>query len=48
MVFVTDELERRLGFSQPRPAETAPGMPILTFLSVPSAWPSCQFILPSG
>lgn len=37
-----------LDFSQPRPAETAPGIPILTSLSVPSSWPSCQFILPLG
>lgn len=46
--FVTYELERGLDFSQPRPAETAPGMPIFTSLSVLSSWPSCQFILPSG
>lgn len=47
-VVVTHEFERGLDFSQPRPAETAPGMPILTSLSVLSSWPSCQFILPSG
>lgn len=36
-VFIPHGFPRRLGFSQPRPAETAPGMPLLTSLSVPSS-----------
>lgn len=47
-VFIPYEFETRLEFSQSRPAETAPGTPILSSLSVLSSWPRCQFILPSG